>query len=192
MLLSRQECLATSTISTLTPTRISKRLLLVAPVQDQQIASMKQQEMVVVEGESVVQLQWGLVIVVVGVGGVVGLSRAFLKSLVLLVAGEVVSLEGEELLAKLGELKVILANKEPLQPLAISQVVVLAGGQVEEVVVLRLNVDKEVDRQAGAEAGVAVVEEDRLAGGRSSAIGVSQSTTTLECLMQSSSRGRPP
>ena len=106
-------------------------------------------------------------------------------------AGEVVSLEGEELLAKLGELKVILATKEPLQPLAISQVVVLAGGQVEEVVVLRLNVDKEVDRQAGAEAGVAV-EEDRLAGGRSSAIGVSQSTTTLECLMQSSSRGRPP
>ena len=78
----------------------------------------------------------------------------------------------EELLAKLGELKVILANKEPLQPLAISQVVVLAGGQVEEVVVLRLNVDKEVDRQAGAEAGVAVVEEGRGAGGRNSAIGV--------------------
>ena len=72
MLLSRQECLATLTISTLTLTRISRRLLLVAPVQDQQIASMKQQEMVVVEGESVVQLQWGLVIVVVGVGGVVG------------------------------------------------------------------------------------------------------------------------
>ena len=72
MLLSCQECLATLTVSTLTPTRISKRLLLVAPVQDQQIASMKQQEMVVVEGESVVQLQWGLVIVVVGVGGVVG------------------------------------------------------------------------------------------------------------------------
>ena len=72
MLLSRQECLATLTISTLTLTRISRRLLLVAPVQDQQIASMKQQEMVVVEGESVVQLQWGLVILVVGVGGVVG------------------------------------------------------------------------------------------------------------------------
>ena len=96
------------------------------------------------------------------------------------------------LVAKLGELKVILATKEPLQPLAISQVVVLAGGQVEEVVVLRLKVDGEVDRQARAEAGVAVVEEDRGAGGRSSAIGVSQSTTTLECLMQSSSRGRPP
>ena len=96
------------------------------------------------------------------------------------------------LVAKLGELKVILATKEPLQPLAISQVVVLAGGQVEEVVVLRLNVDKEVDRQAGAEAGVAVVEEDRLAGERSSAIGVLPSTTTPECPTQSFSRGRPP
>ena len=120
--------------------------------------------------------------------------RASLKSLVLLIAGEVVSLV-KELVAKLEELKVILATKEPPQPLAISQdgmVVVLAGGQVEEVVVLRLKVDGEVDRQARAEAGVAVVEEDRLAGGRSSAIGVSQSTTTLECLMQSSSRGRPP
>ena len=106
-------------------------------------------------------------------------------------AGEVVSLVAK-LVAKLGELKVILATKEPLQPLAISQVVVLAGGQVEEVVVLRRNVDKEVDRQAGAEAGVAVVEEDRLAGGRSSAIGVSLSTTTPGCLTQSSSRGRPP
>ena len=94
-------------------------------------------------------------------------------------AGEVASLveEAEELVAKLGELKVILATKEPLQPLAISHVVVLAGGQVEEVVVLRLKVEG---------------EEDRGAGGRSSAIGVSQSTTTLECLMQSSSRGRPP
>ena len=124
-------------------------------------------------------MEVGLVIVVVGVGGVVGLSRAFLKSLVLLVAGEVASLveEAEELVAKLGELKVILATKEPLQPLAISHVVVLAGGQVEEVVVLRLKVEG---------------EEDRGAGGRSSAIGVSQSTTTLECLMQSSSRGRPP
>ena len=117
-------------------------------------------------------MEVGLVIVVVGVGGVVGLSRAFLKSLVLLVSGEVVSLEGEELLAKLGELKVILANKEPLQPLAISQVVVLAGGQVEEGVVLTLDVAREVDRQAGVEAGVAVVEEDRGAGGRNSAIGV--------------------
>ena len=49
------------------------------------------------------------------------------------------------------------------------------------------------DRQVGAEAeGGVAVEEDRGAGGRSSAIGVSQSTTTLECLMQSSSRGRPP
>ena len=124
-------------------------------------------------------MEVGLVIVVVGVGGVMGLSRAFLKSLVLLVAGEVASLveEAEELVAKLGELKVILATKEPLQPLAISHVVVLAGGQVEEVVVLRLKVEG---------------EEDRGAGGRSSAIGVSQSTTTLECLMQSSSRGRPP
>ena len=94
-------------------------------------------------------------------------------------AGEVVSQikEGEELVAKLGELKVILATKEPLQPLAISQVVVLAGGQVEEVVVLRLK-----------EEG----EEDRGAGGRSSAIGVSLSTTTPGCLTQSSSRGRPP
>ena len=136
-------------------------------------------------------MEVGLVIVVVGVGGVVGLSRAFLKSLVLLVAGEVVSLEGEELLAKLGELKVILANKEPLQPLAISQVVVLAGGQVEEVVVLTLDVAREVDRQAGVEAGVAVVEEDRLAGERSSAIGVLPSTTTPECPTQSFSRGRP-
>ena len=72
MLMSRQECLATLTISTSTPTRISRRLLLVAPVQDQQIARMKQQEMVVVEGESVVELQLGLVIVVAGVGGVVG------------------------------------------------------------------------------------------------------------------------
>ena len=95
--------------------------------------------------------------------------RASLKSLVLLMAEEVITLveEGEELVAKLGELKVILATKEPPQPLAISQdgmVVVLAGGQVEEVVVLRLKVDGEVDRQAGAEAGVAV-EEDRLAGG---------------------------
>ena len=105
--------------------------------------------------------------------------RASLKSLVLLIAGEVVSLV-KELVAKLEELKVILATKEPPQPLAISQdgmVVVLAGGQVEEVVVLRLKVEG---------------EEDRGAGGRSSAIGVSQSTTTLECLMQSSSRGRPP
>ena len=119
-------------------------------------------------------MEVGLVIVVVGVGGVVGLSRAFLKSLVLLVAGEVASLveEAEELVAKLGELKVILANKEPLQPLAISQVVVLAGGQVEEGVVLTLDVAREVDRQAGVEAGVAVVEEDRGAGGRNSAIGV--------------------
>ena len=40
-------------------------------------------------------MEVGLVIVVVGVGGVVGLSRAFLKSLVLLVAGEVVSLVEE-------------------------------------------------------------------------------------------------
>ena len=109
-------------------------------------------------------------------------------------AGEVVSLV-KELVAKLGELKVILATKEPPQPLAISQdgmVVVLAEGQVEEVVVLRLKVDGEVDRQAGAEAGVAVVEEDRLAGERSSAIGVLPSTTTLECLTPSSSGGRLP
>ena len=119
--------------------------------------------------------------------------RASLKSLVLLMAGEVVSLV-KELVAKLGELKVILATKEPPQPLAISQdgmVVVLAEGQVEEVVVLRLKVDGEADRQARAEAGVAVVEEDRLAGERSSAIGVLPSTTTPECPTQSFSRGRP-
>ena len=90
--------------------------------------------------------------------------RASLKSLVLLMAGEVVSLV-KELVAKLGELKAILAtNKETLQPLAISQVVVLAGGQVKEVVVLMLDVDGVEDRQEEAEAGVAV-EEDRLAGG---------------------------
>ena len=85
----------------------------------------------------------------------------------LVLSGEaVVSLvEGEELVAKLGELKAILAtNKETLQPLAISQVVVLAGGQVKEVVVLMLDVDGVEDRQEGAEAGVAV-EEDRGAGG---------------------------
>ena len=85
----------------------------------------------------------------------------------LVLSGEaVVSLvEGEELVAKLGELKAILAtNKETLQPLAISQVVVLAGGQVKEVVVLMLDVDGVEDRQEEAEAGVAV-EEDRLAGG---------------------------
>ena len=86
----------------------------------------------------------------------------------LVLSGEaVVSLveEGEELLAKLGELKAILAtNKETLQPLAISQVVVLAGGQVKEVVVLMLDVDGVEDRQEEAEAGVAV-EEDRGAGG---------------------------
>ena len=73
--------------------------------------------------------------------------------------------EGEELVAKLEELKAILAtNKETLQPLAISQVVVLAGGQVKEVVVLMLDVDGVEDRQEEAEAGVAV-EEDRGAGG---------------------------
>ena len=86
----------------------------------------------------------------------------------LVLSGEaVVSLveEGEELLAKLGELKAILAtNKESLQPLAISQEVVLAGGQVKEVVVLMLDVDGVEDRQEEAEAGVAV-EEDRGAGG---------------------------
>ena len=73
MLLSRQECLATSTVSTLTPTRTSRRQL-AAPMQDLQIAKMKQQEVVVVEGELVVELllEVGLVIVVVGVGGVVG------------------------------------------------------------------------------------------------------------------------
>ena len=129
------------------------------------------------EGELVVELllEVGLVIVVVGVGGVVGLSRAFLKSLVLLVAGELV--------AKLGDLKVILATNR--------QVVELAGGQLEEVVVFLLDVAREVDRQAGAEAMVAVVEEDRLAGERSSAIGVLPSTTTPECPTQSFSRGRP-
>ena len=86
--------------------------------------------------------------------------RGFLKSLVLLVAGEVVSLveEGEELKA------ILATNKETLQPLAISQVVVLAGGQVKEVVVLMLDVDGVEDRQEGAEAGLAV-EEDRGAGG---------------------------
>ena len=70
MLLSRQECLATSTVSTLTPTRTSRRQL-AAPME---IANMKQQEVVVVEGELVVELllEVGLVIVVVGVGGVVG------------------------------------------------------------------------------------------------------------------------
>ena len=83
-------------------------------------------------------------------------SKASLKSLVLLVAGELV--------AKLGDLKVILATNR--------QVVELAGGQLEEVVVFLLDVAREVDRQAGAEAMVAVVEEDRLAGERSSAIGV--------------------
>ena len=63
------------------------------------------------------------------------------------------------------ELKAILAtNKETLQPLAISQVVVLAGGQVKEVVVLMLDVDRVEDRQERAEAGLAV-EEDRGAGG---------------------------
>ena len=85
----------------------------------------------------------------------------------LVLSGEaVVSLvEGEELVAKLGELKAILAtNKESLQPLAISQEVVLAGGQVKEVVVLMLDVDGVEDRQEEAEAGVAV-EEDRGAGG---------------------------
>ena len=85
----------------------------------------------------------------------------------LVLSGEaVVSLvEGEELVAKLGELKAILAtNKETLQPLAISQEVVLAGGQVKEVVVLMLDVDGVEDRQEEAEAGVAV-EEDRGAGG---------------------------
>ena len=87
-------------------------------------------------------------------------------------AGEVVSLV-KELVAKLGELKAILAtNKETLQPLAISQVVVLAGGQVEEGVVLMWEVARGEDRQAGAEAEAGVaVEEDRGAGGRSSAIG---------------------
>ena len=81
-------------------------------------------------------------------------------------AGEVVSLveEREELMAKLGDLKVILATNR--------QVVESAGGQLEEVVVFLLDVAREVDRQAGAEAMVAVVEEDRLAGERSSAIGV--------------------
>ena len=59
MLLSCQECLATSTASTLTPTRISRRLL-VAAVQDQKIANMMRQ---VVE----LQLEGGLVVVVVGV-----------------------------------------------------------------------------------------------------------------------------
>ena len=59
MPLSCQECLATSTASTLTPTRISRRLL-VAAVQDQKIANMMKQ---VVE----LQLEGGLVVVVVGV-----------------------------------------------------------------------------------------------------------------------------
>ena len=59
MPLSCQECLATSTASTLTPTRISRRLLVVA-VQDQKIANMMRQ---VVE----LQLEGGLVVVVVGV-----------------------------------------------------------------------------------------------------------------------------
>ena len=55
MRLSCQECLATSTVSTLTPTRTSRRQL-AAPMQDLQIAKMKQQEVVVVEGELVVEL----------------------------------------------------------------------------------------------------------------------------------------
>ena len=79
----------------------------------------------------------------------------------LVLSGEaVVSLveEGEELKA------ILATNKETLQPLAISQVVVLAGGQVKEVVVLMLDVDGVEDRQEEAEAGVAV-EEDRGAGG---------------------------
>ena len=59
MPLSCQECLATSTASTLTPTRISRRLL-IAAVQDQKIANMMKQ---VVE----LQLEGGLVVVVVGV-----------------------------------------------------------------------------------------------------------------------------
>ena len=78
MPLSCQECLATSTASTLTPTRISRRLL-VAAVQDQKIANMMKQ---VVE----LQLEGGLVVVVVGV-----------REMVLLVAlqGQQFAKEGE-------------------------------------------------------------------------------------------------
>ena len=72
-----------------------------------------------------------------------------------------------------------------------NNLVVLAGGKGEEVVLLMLDVAGVEDKQEGAELGVAV-EEDRGAGGRSFAIGSSPLTIILEYLTQSSSRGRPP
>ena len=76
--------------------------------------------------------------------------------------------EGEELLLVLGMkggLKVLtIFVREVKVIMATNKVVVLAGGQVKEVVVLMLDVDGVEDRQEGAEAGVAV-EEDRGAGG---------------------------
>ena len=102
-------------------------------------------------------------------------SKASLKSQGQVLLGEVGRLdEGEELLLVLGMkggLKVLtIFVREVKMIMATNKVVVLAGGQVEEVVVLMWEVAGGEDRQAGAEAGVAV-EEDRGAGGRSSAIG---------------------
>ena len=84
--------------------------------------------------------------------------------------------EGEELLLVLGMkggLKVLtIFVREVKVIMATNKVVVLAGGQVEEMVVLMWEVARGEDRQAGAEAEAGVaVEEDRGAGGRSSAIG---------------------
>ena len=123
-------------------------------------------------------------------------SKASLKSQGQVLLGEVGRLdEGEELLLVLGMkggLKVLtIFVREVKVIMATNKVVVLAGGQVKEVVVLMLDVDGVEDRQEEAEAGVAV-EEDRGAGGRSFAIGASPSTITLGCPTQSSSRGRPP
>ena len=96
-------------------------------------------------------------------------SKASLKSQGQVLLGEVGRLdEGEELLLVLGMkggLKVLtIFVREVKVIMATNKVVVLAGGQVKEVVVLMLDVDGVEDRQEGAEAGVAV-EEDRGAGG---------------------------
>ena len=104
-------------------------------------------------------------------------SKASLKSQGQVLLGEVGRLdEGEELLLVLGMkggLKVLtIFVREVKVIMATNKVVVLAGGQVEEGVVLMWEVARGEDRQAGAEAEAGVaVEEDRGAGGRSSAIG---------------------
>ena len=60
-----QECLATSTVSTLTLTRILRRLLVV-PAQDKQIAKRKQGSLVL-EGGEVAELEGGVVVLLLDV-----------------------------------------------------------------------------------------------------------------------------